>query len=190
MDMRFLLRWSRRMSAPAWMRSPRGRTVMRHDQLVGQASDQASDSVGQAGAGDHDDKSKAKARRSRQRPVCLSGQSRSPAPTWQRTRRDRGRQAESRTAIKQRPNQTTTAATKPRRSRTAPLAMSGEGQPHRSSAPHRWRSWLEPPAASLTVGLAGAGWSEEDDVLAGRDEVEGAQVGDGVALERSGVIEV
>ena len=36
---------------------------MRHDQLVGQASDQASDSVGQAGAGDHDDKSKAKAHR-------------------------------------------------------------------------------------------------------------------------------
>jgi hypothetical protein len=30
---------------------------------VGQASDQASDSVGQAGAGDHDDKSKPKARR-------------------------------------------------------------------------------------------------------------------------------
>jgi hypothetical protein len=35
---------------------------MRHDQLVGQASDQASDSVGQAGAGNHDDKSKARAR--------------------------------------------------------------------------------------------------------------------------------
>jgi len=31
--------------------------------VVGQASDQASDSVGQAGAGDHDDKSKAKTRR-------------------------------------------------------------------------------------------------------------------------------
>jgi hypothetical protein len=30
---------------------------MRHDLAVGQASDQASDSVGQAGAGDHDDKS-------------------------------------------------------------------------------------------------------------------------------------
>jgi hypothetical protein len=36
---------------------------MRHDPRVGQASDQASESVGQAGAGDHGDKSKAKARR-------------------------------------------------------------------------------------------------------------------------------
>lgn len=31
---------------------------MRHDQQVGQASDEASGSVGQAGAGDHDDRSK------------------------------------------------------------------------------------------------------------------------------------
>jgi hypothetical protein len=29
----------------------------------------------------------------------------------------------------------------------------------------------------------GAGWSEEDDVVAGGDEVQGAQVGDGVAVE-------
>jgi hypothetical protein len=36
---------------------------MRHNRKVGQASDQASDSVGQAGAGDRDDKSKAKAHR-------------------------------------------------------------------------------------------------------------------------------
>jgi hypothetical protein len=34
---------------------------MRHGQQVGQASDQASDSVGQAGAGDHDDISNARA---------------------------------------------------------------------------------------------------------------------------------
>ena len=50
-------------SAPTWMRSPRGRTVMRHDRMVGQASDQASGSVGQVGAGDRDDISKPKARR-------------------------------------------------------------------------------------------------------------------------------
>lgn len=36
---------------------------MRHDHLIGQASDQASDLVGQADAGDHDDKSNAKAQR-------------------------------------------------------------------------------------------------------------------------------
>ena len=35
---------------------------MRHDPWVGQASDEASSSVGQAGAGNHDDKSNAKAR--------------------------------------------------------------------------------------------------------------------------------
>jgi hypothetical protein len=34
---------------------------MRHDTQVGQASDEASGSVGQAGAGDHDDKSKPRA---------------------------------------------------------------------------------------------------------------------------------
>jgi hypothetical protein len=53
---------------------------MRHDRKVGQASDQASDSVGQAGAGDHDDKSKPRAHRQSWRPMRLSGQSRSPAP--------------------------------------------------------------------------------------------------------------
>jgi hypothetical protein len=36
---------------------------MRHDRSVGQASDQASGSVGQVGAGDRDDISKPKARR-------------------------------------------------------------------------------------------------------------------------------
>ena len=48
--------------APAWVRSPCGRTVMRHDPGVGQASDEASGSVGQAGAGNHDDRSNARAR--------------------------------------------------------------------------------------------------------------------------------
>lgn len=71
---------------------------MRHDLAVGQASDQASDSVGQAGAGGRDDKSKARAHRWNWRPVSLSGQSRSPAPTWQRSQGDRGRQAARRTA--------------------------------------------------------------------------------------------
>jgi len=40
------------------------------------------------------------------------------------------------------------------------------------------------------VGLAGAGRSEEHHVLAGGDEVQGAQVGDGVAFEAAGVVEV
>ena len=40
------------------------------------------------------------------------------------------------------------------------------------------------------VGLAGAGWAEEHDVVAGGDEVQGAQVGDGVAFEAAGVVEV
>ncbi len=40
------------------------------------------------------------------------------------------------------------------------------------------------------MGLAGAGWSEEDDVLAGGDEVQGAQVGDDVAVQAAGVVEV
>ena len=40
------------------------------------------------------------------------------------------------------------------------------------------------------VGLAGAGRAEEDHVVAGGDEVQGAQVGDGVAFERAGVVEV
>ena len=40
------------------------------------------------------------------------------------------------------------------------------------------------------VGFAGAGWAEEDDVVAGGDEVQGAQMGDGVAFESAGVVEV
>jgi hypothetical protein len=40
------------------------------------------------------------------------------------------------------------------------------------------------------MGLASAWWTQEDHVLAGGDEVEGAQVGDAVALEGAGVVEV
>jgi hypothetical protein len=40
------------------------------------------------------------------------------------------------------------------------------------------------------VGLTGAGRAEEDHVVAGGDEVQGAQVGDGVAFEGAGVVEV
>jgi hypothetical protein len=40
------------------------------------------------------------------------------------------------------------------------------------------------------VGLAGAGRAEEYHVVAGGDEVQGAQVGDGLAFERAGVVEV
>jgi hypothetical protein len=40
------------------------------------------------------------------------------------------------------------------------------------------------------VGLAGAGWAEEDDVLPAGDEVQGAQVRDQVAFEAAGVVEV
>jgi len=40
------------------------------------------------------------------------------------------------------------------------------------------------------VGFAGSGWAEENDVVAGGDEVQGAQVGDGVAFEPAGVVEV
>jgi hypothetical protein len=40
------------------------------------------------------------------------------------------------------------------------------------------------------VGLAGAGRAEEDHVVAGGDEVQGAQVGDGLAFESAGVVEV
>ena len=40
------------------------------------------------------------------------------------------------------------------------------------------------------VGLAGAGRAEEHDVVAGGDEVQGAQVGDGVSFEGSLVVEV
>ena len=40
------------------------------------------------------------------------------------------------------------------------------------------------------VGLAGAGWAEEDHVLACEDEVQGAEVCDQVAFESAGVVEV
>src|SRR5947209_6708741 len=40
------------------------------------------------------------------------------------------------------------------------------------------------------VGLAGAGWPQEHHVLAGDYEVQGAQVGDDVAFETAGVVEV
>ena len=40
------------------------------------------------------------------------------------------------------------------------------------------------------VSFAGAGRAEEDDVVAGGDEVQGAQVGDQVAFEAAGVVEV
>src|SRR6266511_787872 len=40
------------------------------------------------------------------------------------------------------------------------------------------------------VGFAGAAWAEEHDVLPRGDEVQGAQVSDGVAFERAGVLEV
>ncbi len=38
--------------------------------------------------------------------------------------------------------------------------------------------------------LAGSGWAQEHDVALGGDEVEGAQVGDGVALQAAGVVVV
>jgi hypothetical protein len=40
------------------------------------------------------------------------------------------------------------------------------------------------------VGLAGPGWAQENHVLLGNDEVEGAQVRDQVAFEAAGVVEV
>ena len=40
------------------------------------------------------------------------------------------------------------------------------------------------------VGLAGAGRTQEDDVVAGGDEVQGAEVGDQVALEGALVVKV
>ena len=46
------------------------------------------------------------------------------------------------------------------------------------------------PQPDREVGLAGAGWSEEHDVVFGGDEVQGAQVGDEVAFEAAGVVEV
>ena len=55
-------------------------------------------------------------------------------------------------------------------------AMAGLAGPHRQ--PDR------------QVGLAGAWWAEKDDVVAGGDEVQRPEVGDGVAFESAGVIEV
>jgi len=40
------------------------------------------------------------------------------------------------------------------------------------------------------VGLTGAGWAEEDHVLFRGDEVQAAEVGDGLAFEAAGVVEV
>jgi len=40
------------------------------------------------------------------------------------------------------------------------------------------------------MGFAGAGWAEEDHILLGGDEVEGGEVGDQVALQPAGMIEV
>jgi hypothetical protein len=45
------------------------------------------------------------------------------------------------------------------------------------------------PRADRQMRLAGAWWTQEDHVLAGGDEVKGAQVGDAVALEAPGVVE-
>ena len=46
------------------------------------------------------------------------------------------------------------------------------------------------PEPDREVGLAGAGRAEEHHVLFGGDEVQGAQVGDDVAFEAAGVVEV
>ena len=40
------------------------------------------------------------------------------------------------------------------------------------------------------MGLAGPGWAEEHHVLPGRHKVQRAEVGDGVAVEAAGVVEV
>jgi hypothetical protein len=44
--------------------------------------------------------------------------------------------------------------------------------------------------AGREVGLPGSGWAEEDHVLLGGDEVQGAQVQDQVAFQPAGVVEV
>jgi hypothetical protein len=44
--------------------------------------------------------------------------------------------------------------------------------------------------ADCEMGLAGAWWAQEDHVLLGNDEIEGAQVRDDLALEAAGVVEV
>src|SRR3954469_20950494 len=46
------------------------------------------------------------------------------------------------------------------------------------------------PEADREVGLAGAGRAEEHHVLAGGDEIQGAQMRDDVAFEAAGVVEV
>jgi hypothetical protein len=46
------------------------------------------------------------------------------------------------------------------------------------------------PQADGQMGLAGPGWAQEDHVVAGGDEVQGAQVGDQVAFEAAGVVVV
>ena len=61
--------------------------------------------------------------------------------------------------------------------------MSGGGQPGRTLALHRWRSWLELPDASLTVGFPESGWAEQDHVVGLRDERGGGQVGEHVAAQ-------
>src|SRR3954453_17623804 len=53
----------------------------------------------------------------------------------------------------------------------------------------RWPACRPEWTADGQVGLAGAGRSQEDHVLLAVDEVEGAEVGIGVALERSLVVE-
>lgn len=40
------------------------------------------------------------------------------------------------------------------------------------------------------MGFAGSGWAEEDDVVLGHDEVQGAQMGDQVSFEAAGMLEV
>jgi hypothetical protein len=46
------------------------------------------------------------------------------------------------------------------------------------------------PKADRQMGFAGAGWAEEHHVVAGGDEVQGAQVRDLLALEPAGVVVV
>ena len=64
-----------------------------------------------------------------------------------------------------------------------PLGRGGEGDPV---------AGLAGPDAEPggEVGLAGSRRSQEHDVVLGRDEVEGAEVGDGVALQGALVVEV
>jgi hypothetical protein len=63
-----------------------------------------------------------------------------------------------------------------------------------SATAHRVIRLAGPPSGAttmiLTVGLAGPRWAKEHDVLAGGDEVQGPEVGQGVALERALVLDV